>query len=149
MPDRILLVDDEIEIADLIEIYLKNENYTVFKFYTAKEALDCINTTTLITVIQIQKLLSAEKKYKQILLSLFKIKVKPYRNKSWWHYLISFSVLMMHALPIQGERDQDWRLQKILLLIVKISHRKQQWNSDSTTEKMPMFCTLERSCYYG
>ena len=27
MPDRILLVDDEIEIADLIEIYLKNENY--------------------------------------------------------------------------------------------------------------------------
>ena len=41
MPDRILLVDDEIEIADLIEIYLKNENYTVFKFYTAKEALDC------------------------------------------------------------------------------------------------------------
>ena len=40
MPDRILLVDDEIEIADLIEIYLKNENYTVFKFYTAKEALD-------------------------------------------------------------------------------------------------------------
>lgn len=30
MPDRILLVDDEIEIADLIEIYLKNENYTVF-----------------------------------------------------------------------------------------------------------------------
>ncbi len=47
MPDRILLVDDEIEIADLIEIYLKNENYTVFKFYTAKEALDCINTTTL------------------------------------------------------------------------------------------------------
>lgn len=47
MPDRILLVDDEIEIADLIEIYLKNENYAVFKFYTAKEALDCINTTTL------------------------------------------------------------------------------------------------------
>ena len=42
MPDRILLVDDEIEIADLIEIYLKNENYTVFKFYTAKEALECI-----------------------------------------------------------------------------------------------------------
>ena len=47
MSDRILLVDDEIEIADLIEVYLKNENYTVFKFYTAKEALDCINTTTL------------------------------------------------------------------------------------------------------
>ena len=47
MSDKILVVDDEIEIADLIEVYLKNENYTVFKFYTAKEALKCINTTDL------------------------------------------------------------------------------------------------------
>lgn len=35
MSDKILIVDDETEIADLIEVYLKNENYTVFKFYTA------------------------------------------------------------------------------------------------------------------
>ena len=47
MPDKILIVDDEIEIADLIEVYLKNENYIVYKFYTAKEALECINTTDL------------------------------------------------------------------------------------------------------
>ena len=47
MSDKILIVDDEIEIADLIEVYLKNENYTVFKFYNAKEALACINTTEL------------------------------------------------------------------------------------------------------
>ena len=47
MSDKILIVDDEIEIADLIELYLKSENYTVFKFYTAKEALACINTTDL------------------------------------------------------------------------------------------------------
>ena len=33
MGDRILIVDDEIEIADLIEVYLNSENYTVFKFY--------------------------------------------------------------------------------------------------------------------
>lgn len=31
MSDKILVVDDETEIADLIEVYLKNENYTVFK----------------------------------------------------------------------------------------------------------------------
>lgn len=31
MPDRILLVDDEIEIADLIEIYLKNEKLYCFQ----------------------------------------------------------------------------------------------------------------------
>lgn len=47
MPDKILVVDDEKEIADLIEVYLKNEEYTVFKFYTAKDALACINTTEL------------------------------------------------------------------------------------------------------
>ncbi|MCM1252995.1 MAG: VanR-ABDEGLN family response regulator transcription factor [Clostridium sp.] len=47
MSDKILVVDDEIEIADLIEVYLKNENYTVFKFYNAKDALNCINTTIL------------------------------------------------------------------------------------------------------
>ena len=38
MSNKILVVDDETEIADLLEVYMKNENYTVFKFYTAKEA---------------------------------------------------------------------------------------------------------------
>ena len=47
MSEKILIVDDEVEIADLIEVYLKNENYIVFKFYTATEALECINTTML------------------------------------------------------------------------------------------------------
>ncbi|HBI74397.1 MAG TPA: VanR-ABDEGLN family DNA-binding response regulator [Lachnospiraceae bacterium] len=45
MSDKVLIVDDEHEIADLVELYLKNENYTVFKFYTAKDALACIETT--------------------------------------------------------------------------------------------------------
>lgn len=47
MPDKILIVDDEQEIADLVELYLKNENYTIFKFYTAQDALACIDTTEL------------------------------------------------------------------------------------------------------
>ena len=47
MSDKILIVDDEKEIADLIEVYLKNENYNVFKFYTAKDALACIESTEL------------------------------------------------------------------------------------------------------
>lgn len=42
MADKILVVDDEKEIADLIELYLKNEDYEVFKFYTGKGALACI-----------------------------------------------------------------------------------------------------------
>ncbi|MGZ7441489.1 VanR-ABDEGLN family response regulator transcription factor [Paenibacillus sp. TH7-28] len=44
---KVLVVDDEHEIADLIEVYLRNENYEVFKFYSAKEALACIETTEL------------------------------------------------------------------------------------------------------
>ncbi len=51
MPEKILIVDDEHEIADLIEMYLQNENYTVFKFYSADEALNCIATTEFDLVI--------------------------------------------------------------------------------------------------
>lgn len=44
---KVLIVDDEQEIADLIEVYLRNENYEVFKFYSAKEALSCIDRAEL------------------------------------------------------------------------------------------------------
>lgn len=47
MNDIILVVDDEQDIADLIEVYLQNENYTVFKYYSSKEALACIESTEL------------------------------------------------------------------------------------------------------
>lgn len=40
---NVLVVDDEKEIADLVELYLKNDNYTVFKFYNGKDALCCID----------------------------------------------------------------------------------------------------------
>lgn len=42
MSEKILIVDDEKEIADLLEVYLKNENYTVYKFYNGSDALKCI-----------------------------------------------------------------------------------------------------------
>lgn len=38
----ILVLDDEQAIADLIELYLKNENYEVFKFYEPMGALECV-----------------------------------------------------------------------------------------------------------
>lgn len=47
MNNKILIVDDEREIADLVELYLLNENYTVFKYYSAREALACIDETNL------------------------------------------------------------------------------------------------------
>lgn len=39
MSDTILIVDDEKEIADLVAVYLENENFTVLRAYTAAEAL--------------------------------------------------------------------------------------------------------------
>lgn len=44
---NILIVDDEKEIADLIEVYLKNDGYNVYKFYNGIEALKCIKETKL------------------------------------------------------------------------------------------------------
>ena len=44
---NVLVLDDEKEIADLVELYLKNENYNVYKFYTAEEAINCINKVNL------------------------------------------------------------------------------------------------------
>ena len=41
--NKILVVDDEKEIVDLVELYLTNENYTVYKYYSAKEGLDNID----------------------------------------------------------------------------------------------------------
>jgi len=42
LDDKILVVDDEHDIADLIEVYLENENYTAYRYYSSKDALDCI-----------------------------------------------------------------------------------------------------------
>ena len=44
MPERVLIVDDEKDIADLLEVYLQNENYTIYKYYSAKEALAFIES---------------------------------------------------------------------------------------------------------
>lgn len=42
MAEKVLVVDDERDIADLLEVYLRNENYDVYKYYSAREALECI-----------------------------------------------------------------------------------------------------------
>lgn len=47
MPEKILIADDEKEIADLVALYLENENFTVFKFYSSLDALKCIQEETL------------------------------------------------------------------------------------------------------
>ena len=47
MEHKILVVDDEREIADLVEAYLKNEGYPVFKAYTGAEALEIVTRESL------------------------------------------------------------------------------------------------------
>lgn len=45
MGGKILIVDDEKEIADLIEVCLHNDGFTVQKFYNGIDALNCVEST--------------------------------------------------------------------------------------------------------
>lgn len=47
MNEKILVVDDEKEILELVSLYLNNEGYSVFPFSSSVEALDCIQNQTL------------------------------------------------------------------------------------------------------
>ena len=44
MSDQILIVDDEKEIADLLDLYLANEGYTIHKCYDGESALKIVET---------------------------------------------------------------------------------------------------------
>ena len=41
MKEKILVVDDENEITDLVALYLENERFQVYKFYDSRKALEC------------------------------------------------------------------------------------------------------------
>ena len=44
---NILVLDDEKEIADLVELSLKNNDFKVYKFTESKKALECLETVSL------------------------------------------------------------------------------------------------------
>ena len=44
MKEKILVADDEKEIAELLTLYLENEGYEVFCAYDGKQALEIVNT---------------------------------------------------------------------------------------------------------
>ena len=56
MAEKILIVDDEREITDLVALYLENERFTVFKCYTAQEAMNCIDKERKKGIIKIRTL---------------------------------------------------------------------------------------------
>lgn len=45
--EKILIVDDEREIADLVSLYLENEGFQTYRFYNAEDALHCIETNVI------------------------------------------------------------------------------------------------------
>lgn len=47
MSMNVLVVDDEQPIADLIEVYLKNEGFIIYKFYNGEDALRCVESEQL------------------------------------------------------------------------------------------------------
>lgn len=47
MSKKILIVDDEKEIADLVEWYLSNDGYEIYKCYNGNDALHCVETVEL------------------------------------------------------------------------------------------------------
>ena len=47
MPQKILVVDDEQEIADLVALYLSSEDFIVYQFYNGEDALKCVETESL------------------------------------------------------------------------------------------------------
>jgi two-component system response regulator VanR len=51
MSINVLVVDDEQAIADLIEVYLINEGFTVYKFYNGAEAWRCVEAQPLALAI--------------------------------------------------------------------------------------------------
>ena len=68
MNEKILVVDDEKEIADLLEVYLKNDNYIVHKYYNGIEALECIQKTEI--DLAILDVMLPAKKLEKIIISL-------------------------------------------------------------------------------
>ena len=47
MKQQILIVDDEREVADLLELFLQNEGYQVHKLYDSAQALACVETSNI------------------------------------------------------------------------------------------------------
>ena len=52
MNEKILVVDDERELADLLEVYLKNDGYTVYKYYNGRDALKGIEENLPLNIYQ-------------------------------------------------------------------------------------------------
>ena len=48
---NVLIIDDEEEIVELIEVYLKNEGYKVYKAYNGKDGLEIIEKETIHLII--------------------------------------------------------------------------------------------------
>ncbi len=53
MQETILIIEDEKAIADLVELYLRNENYRVLKCYTGSDALQQLNQPISLAILDV------------------------------------------------------------------------------------------------
>ena len=64
MNETILVVDDEREIADLLEVYLKNDGYNVKKYYNGTDALRCAETENIdLAILDVMLRMSTDSVY--------------------------------------------------------------------------------------
>lgn len=91
MHEKILIVDDEKEIADLLEVYLKNENYLVYKFYNGTDAMHCI----------------AEKKIDLAILDIMLPDIDGFHICQKIRESFYFPVIMLTAKVEDGEKSWD------------------------------------------
>ena len=49
---NVLIVDDEVEINELIEVYLKSDGYNILKAYNGEDALKIVNEQKVDLIIQ-------------------------------------------------------------------------------------------------
>ena len=139
MPDKILVVDDEAEIADLVELYLTNENFLVHKFYSANDALECIKNEQLdlaildvmlpdISGLQICQKIRENYSYPVLMLTI--ISPSPFCRWNFWH-ASKPSCAATNAIIKPGRPTMTSSLFPVWFLITKrmnVRLMKSQWH---------------------
>ena len=101
MKKYILIVDDEKAIADLLEVYLKNENYNVIKYYSSTDVVRDIDNKG-VYISQLFK--SIPTIYKKDMKETLYIANPYYNRQSEWLLWLCRLKHMRFLLDILGER---------------------------------------------
>lgn len=102
-------MDDEREFADLLEVYLTNDGYTVHKFYNGTDALRCVDRenrpgATGRHAAELHQMLCAWRRQAAAMLEAGEITQKQYDN--WRYRYPEFDATQIRAkVPLQSLMD--------------------------------------------